>query len=94
MEAFGRQHPGLTAAIIAIMLMLNARIDYAAGLGPIAHVSWFLGGVVGEVALFCWIVGYWLFLGILRLPLAVFVLMMATYALCRFRPKRRGPHPS
>ena len=90
---FGQQHPGLTLVIIAILLMLNAWVDYyGADLKPIAYVSWFLGGALGVVALSCCTGGYLLFLGILRWPVAAAVFVAAMYALYRFRPKNRNRH--
>lgn len=72
--------------------MLNAWVDYGAGLRPIAYVSWFLGGVLGVVALSCCTGGYLLFLGIFRWPVAAVVFLVGMYALCRFRPKNHNRH--
>ena len=89
MHDFGQHHPGLTGAMLAVLLMLNALIDHAVGLGPIALWSWFLGGLVGGIVLSTWIVQYFLFLGVLRLLVAAIVFIMGMYALCRFRPGRK-----
>jgi hypothetical protein len=67
--------------------MLNARLDYAFGfLKPIAVAGWFAGGVLAGIAVFCWICGWWLFLGMLRYPVAVITGAASIYGLVRFRP--------
>ncbi len=87
LSGFLQQHPGLTIAIAGALLMLNARFDYAVGfLKPVAVVSWLVGGVLAGVALFSWIWGWWLFLGLLRYPVAVITAAASMYALVRFRP--------
>jgi hypothetical protein len=87
---FGRQHPGISLVIIAVLLMINAWLDYAACLRPVAYAGWFLGGLICAVALSCCIGGYFLLFGIFRWPVAAAVFIAGIYALWRFRPKDRN----
>jgi hypothetical protein len=91
MHNFGIQHPGICLIIIAIMLMLSAWIDYGVGLKPIAYVNWFLGGVLGVIAISCLTGGYLSFLGIFRWPIAAIFFVSGMYSLWRFRPKNHNP---
>ncbi len=82
-----QRYSGLAMAAVGVMLMLDARLDYAAGfLKPFAAMRWFAGGVLASVALFCWVWGWWLLLGVLRYPVAVVMVAASIYALLRFRP--------
>jgi len=69
-------------------MMLNARIDYAAGLRATALVWWLLGAFLCFVAVPSCIVGDPLFLGIPGLPVAAIVLLTGSYAAWRFRPRK------
>ena len=75
--------------VIALLLMVNAWIDYGTALRPIAYVGWFLGGVLGVVGLSCCTGGYLLFLGFFRWPVAAIVFVVGMYALWHFRPTNR-----
>ncbi len=88
LHEFLQLHPGLTIAIVGTLLMLNARFDYAVGfLKPVAALIWLIGGSLVGIAPFCWIWGWWLFLGLLRYPIALIAVATSIYSLFRFRPR-------
>jgi hypothetical protein len=91
MREFFQQHPALCFVFVAIMLLLNGWFDSVAGLKPIAYFSWFLGGILGLIALSCSIGGHLLFLGLFRWPIAAIFFVSGMYALWHFRPKNRNP---
>ena len=88
MNEFLQQHPVSFFVFTAIVLMLNGWFDAVAGFKPLAYFSWFLGGILGLIALSCGGIGeYCLFLGPFRWPLAAIVFIAGTYALWHSRPR-------
>ncbi len=87
-DEFLRWHPEFAIPFLGVLLMVDARFDYAVGcFRPLAVLRWFVGGVLLGMALFCWICGCWLFLGVLRYPVAVIACAAGMCALFRFRPR-------